>query len=91
MIPGASRQNELITCHTKTIVQQVAVTRAGTINDQYMVFIDANRDIFCTSLKNGSNFDIYKIGKLVHFDGVFRFSIKFEIISIIKNEFQFCS
>lgn len=91
MIPGASRQNELITCHTKTTVQQVAVTRAGTINDQYMVFIDANRDIFCTSLKNGSNFDIYKIGKLVHFDGVFRFSIKFEIISIIKNEFQICS
>lgn len=62
LIPGASRQNEVTTCHTKTTVQQVAVTRAGAINDQYMVFIDANRDIFCTSLKNGSNFEIHKIG-----------------------------
>lgn len=79
LIPGASRQNELITCHTKTIVQQVAVTRAGTINDQYMVFIDTNRDIFCTSLKNGSNFDIYKIGKLIHFDAATCFQIEHQI------------
>lgn len=62
LIPGASRQNEVTTCHTKTTVQQVAVTRAGAISDQYMVFIDGNRDIFCTSLKNGSNFEIHKIG-----------------------------
>lgn len=61
-MPGASRQNEVTTCHTKTTVQQIAVSRAGTIDDQYMVFIDTNRDIFCTSLKNGSNFEIYKIG-----------------------------
>lgn len=62
LIPGASRQNEVTTCHTKTTVQQIAVSRAGTIDDQYLVFVDSNRDIFCTSLKNGSNFEIHKIG-----------------------------
>lgn len=62
LIPGSSRQNEVTTCHTKTIVQQIAVSRAGSMSDQYMVFIDTNRDIFCTSLKNDSNFTIYKIG-----------------------------
>lgn len=61
LIPGA-RQNEVTTCHTKTTVQQIALSRAGTKEDQYIVFIDTNRDIFCTSLKNDSNFEIYKIG-----------------------------
>lgn len=63
LIPGASRQNEAITCHTKATVQQIAVTRAGNLDDQYLVFVDSNHDIFCTSLRNGSNFVIYKIGK----------------------------
>lgn len=62
LIPGASRQNEVTTCHTNTIVQQIAVSRAGTIDDQYLIFVDTNRDIFCTSLKNGSHFEIHKIG-----------------------------
>lgn len=62
LIPSASRQNEIPICHTKTTVQQIAVSRAGNKDDQYMVFIDTNRDIFCTSLANGSHFDIYKIG-----------------------------
>lgn len=74
LMPGASRQNEVTTCHTKTTVQQIAVSRAGTIDDQYMVFIDTNRDIFCTSLKNGSNFEIYKIG------------MRFDLILLMKND-----
>ncbi|XP_031630866.1 intraflagellar transport protein 80 homolog isoform X2 [Contarinia nasturtii] len=65
LIPGASRQNDITTCHTKTTVQQIVVSRAGAINDQYMVFIDTNRDIFCTSLKNDSTFEIHKIGTQV--------------------------
>lgn len=64
LIPGASRQNEVTTCHTKMQIQQIAVSRAGTLEDQYMAFVDSNRDIFCTSLKNGSNFEIYKIGTI---------------------------
>lgn len=62
LIPGASRQNEVTTCHTKTTVQQIAVSRAGTNDDQYLIFVDSNRDIFCTSLRNGANFVIHKIG-----------------------------
>lgn len=60
LIPGASRQNEPSTCQTKTIVQQIAVSRAGSIDDQYLVFVDRNRDLFCTSLR--TNFEVYKIG-----------------------------
>lgn len=71
LIPGASRQNEVTTCHTKTTVHQIAVSRAGTIDDQYLIFVDTNRDIFCTSLKNGSNFEIHKIGE--HFETVNEF------------------
>lgn len=63
LIPGASRQNEATTCHTKATVHQIAVSRAGNLDDQYLVFVDNNRDIFCTSLRNGSNFVIHKIGK----------------------------
>lgn len=63
LIPGASRQNDVTTCHTKATVNQIAVSRAGNLDDQYLIFIDGNRDIFCTSLRNGSNFVIHKIGK----------------------------
>lgn len=62
LIPGASRQNEPSTCHTKTIVKQISVSRAGSIDDQYLVFVDRNRDLFCTSLKTDTSFEIYKIG-----------------------------
>lgn len=62
LIPGASRQNEPSTCHTKTIVKQISVSRAGSIDDQYLVFVDRNRDLFCTSLRTDTNFEIYKIG-----------------------------
>lgn len=64
LIPGASRQNEATICQTKTSVQQIAVSRAGTIQDQYIVFIDSNRDVFCTSLKTDTSFEIFKIGSL---------------------------
>lgn len=67
LIPGASRQNEVITCHTKATVHQIAVSRAGNLDDQYLVFVDSNRDIFCTSLRNGSNFVIHKIGEILKF------------------------
>lgn len=62
LIPGASRQNEPTVCQTKTSVQQIAVSRAGAMQDQYLVFIDRNRDVYCTSLKADSNFEIFKIG-----------------------------
>lgn len=88
LMPGASRQNEVTTCHTKTTVQQIAVSRAGTIDDQYMVFIDTNRDIFCTSLKNGSNFEIYKIG--MHFDLILLTKKKFYLNFDCFQELKYC-
>lgn len=63
LVPGATRQAEAISFPTKTAVQQVAVCRAGNVDDQYMVFVDKNRDVFCTQIKNEPDFKIYKIGK----------------------------
>lgn len=65
-MPGATRQTEPIVYQTKTIVQQIAVNRGGNQNDQYLIFIDGNRDIFCAALKTDANFEIYKIGKYVY-------------------------
>lgn len=64
LISGASRQNESSNCQTKTIVQQIAVSHARSIDDQYLVFVDRNCDLYCTSLRTDSNFEIYKIGSL---------------------------
>lgn len=63
LMPGATRQTEAIPYQTKSAVQQIAVSRAGNLSDQYLVFIDVNRDIFCTSLKSDGSPEIYKIGK----------------------------
>lgn len=64
-MPGATRQTEPIVYQTKTVVQQIAVSRGGNQNDQYLIFIDGNRDIFCAALKTDANFEIYKIGEVV--------------------------
>lgn len=61
-MPSATRQTEPVVHQTKAIVQQIAVSRAGSLNDQYLVFIDSNRDLFCAPLKNDANFEIFKIG-----------------------------
>lgn len=80
LIPGASRQNEVTTCHTKAAVNQIAVSRAGNLDDQYLVFVDNNRDIFCTSLRNGSNFVIHKIGKNFKDNGFSSQNLKKKIV-----------
>lgn len=43
-------------------IKQIAVSRAGKYDDQYIVFIDANRDLFGAEIKNDSDFEIEKIG-----------------------------
>lgn len=63
LVPGALRQTDAPVLQTKTNVQQIVVSRAGTASDQYLVYIDGNRDIFCVSLSSDSNFVIYKIGE----------------------------
>lgn len=63
-MPGATRQAEPIVYQTKSVVQQIAISRGGNQNDQYLIFIDGNRDIFCAALKTDANFEIYKIGEV---------------------------
>lgn len=62
-MPGASRQNEAIIVPTKTGITQVAVCRAGIQEDQYIAYIDVNRDLFCAMIQNnGGSFEFFKIG-----------------------------
>lgn len=75
---AAARQPEAVVIQNKSAVTRVVATRAGHVNHQYVVFIDANRDAFCVinlgTQVNGSNnvgggawsmADVYKIGSQV--------------------------
>lgn len=64
LMPGASRQNEATTLQHKTNLTEISVCRAGHQEDQYIVFIDEHRDLFCATVKRIQNQDeeIYKIG-----------------------------
>lgn len=62
LVPGASRQSEPNSIQTKMQIKQIAVSRAGKYDDQYIVFIDANRDLFGAEIKSDFDFEIEKIG-----------------------------
>lgn len=62
LMPGATRQSDSQTIQNKVNIGQVYVSRAGNQDEQFLVFIDQNRDLFCTTAVTGSNVDIYKIG-----------------------------
>lgn len=62
LVPGASRQTEPNSIQTKLQIRQIAVSRAGKQDDQYIVFIDNNRDLFGAEIKNDSEFEMEKIG-----------------------------
>lgn len=48
----------------KTAIDQIAVSRAGQADQQFIAFIDVNGGLFCTnSLINGGNVEIQKIGE----------------------------
>lgn len=66
LVPGATRQNEPLTVQNKTNIFQVETSRAGTQDNQYLAFIDVNRDVFCTSSISSTNIEIFKIGKKKH-------------------------
>lgn len=65
MVPGASRQTEPNSIQTKMQIKQIAVSRAGKQDDQYIVFIDNNRDLFGAEIRTDSEFEMEKIG--MHF------------------------
>ncbi|XP_058449133.1 intraflagellar transport protein 80 homolog [Malaya genurostris] len=62
LLPGASRQEDAYTIHNKSHLVEVAVCHAGNPDDQYLVFIDVNRDLFITCVQGGPDFVIHKIG-----------------------------
>lgn len=64
LMPGASRQSEATSIQHKINLTEISVCRAGNQEDQYIVFIDEHRDLFCATIKRIQNQDdeIYKIG-----------------------------
>ncbi|KAL9929664.1 intraflagellar transport protein Oseg5 isoform 1-T1 [Glossina fuscipes fuscipes] len=81
LIPGATRQYEPFTLKAKTPISEIAACRAGSVDDQFVVLIDNNRELYITETRNlnssnersalmGSandniNGEIYKIGTQV--------------------------
>lgn len=67
LLPGASRQSEATSLQHKVNITEISVCRAGSQDDQYIVFIDEHRDLFCATIKRIQNQtdEIYKIGTLL--------------------------
>ncbi|XP_058819014.1 intraflagellar transport protein 80 homolog [Topomyia yanbarensis] len=65
LLPGATRQDDAYTIHSKSPLVEIAVCRFGNPDDQYLVFIDVNRDLFITCVQGGPDFIIHKIGTQV--------------------------
>ncbi|EDW46393.1 intraflagellar transport protein 80 homolog [Drosophila sechellia] len=65
LIPGASRQYDPHSLRAKQQLVQIAACRAGSPEDQFVAFIDSNRELFVSESRNlnGERTDeIYKIG-----------------------------
>ncbi|KAH8269341.1 hypothetical protein KR018_005129 [Drosophila ironensis] len=68
LIPGASRQYEPHSLRAKQQLAEIAACQAGTPDDQFVAFIDSNRELFISETRNlsGERADeIYKIGTQV--------------------------
>uniref|UniRef100_A0A182IK28 Uncharacterized protein n=2 Tax=Anopheles atroparvus TaxID=41427 RepID=A0A182IK28_ANOAO len=65
LLPGATRQEEPYTIHSKAPVVEVAVCRFGNPDDQYLVYIDANQDLYITSVHSSPEYVTHKIGTQV--------------------------
>ncbi|XP_017043901.1 intraflagellar transport protein 80 homolog [Drosophila ficusphila] len=65
LIPGASRQYDPHSLKAKQPMAEIAACRAGTQEDQFVAFIDSNRELFVSETRNlsGERTDeIFKIG-----------------------------
>uniref|UniRef100_A0A182JPQ0 Reticulocalbin-3 n=1 Tax=Anopheles christyi TaxID=43041 RepID=A0A182JPQ0_9DIPT len=62
LLPGATRQEEPYSIQSKSPVVEVAVCRFGNPDDQYLVYIDANQDLYITSVHSGPEYVMHKIG-----------------------------
>ncbi|XP_028898144.1 intraflagellar transport protein 80 homolog [Zeugodacus cucurbitae] len=52
LVPGASRQYEPHSLRAKTQISEISACRAGTLDDQYLVLIDNNRELYITETRN---------------------------------------
>lgn len=64
LLPGASRQEDAYQVKHKQLITDICVNRAGSADDQYLVFIDSNRDLYLTSIRN-VDYTLHKIGTQV--------------------------
>lgn len=91
LMPGASRQSEATSIQHKINLTEISVCRAGNQEDQYIVFIDEHRDLFCATVKRIQNQDdeIYKIGNFVRISNDFLlFVASFSKLYLYKHHFQ---
>ena len=65
LLPGATRQEEPYTINSKSTVIEVDVCRFGNPDDQYLVFIDVNHDLFITCVRSSPDYVVHKIGTQV--------------------------
>lgn len=52
LIPGATRQYEPYMLKAKTQIAEISACRSGTVDDQFVVMIDANRELYITETRN---------------------------------------
>lgn len=65
LLPGASRQEDAYQVKHKQLITDVCVNRAGSVDDQYLVFVDSNRDLYLTSIRGAPDYSLHKIGTQV--------------------------
>lgn len=65
LLPGASRQEDAYQIKHKQLITDICVNRIGNVDDQYLVFIDMNRDLYLSVIRNGNDYSLHKIGTQV--------------------------
>lgn len=65
LFPGASRQEDPSQMTHKQLITDICVNRSGSVDDNYLVFIDVNRDLYLTIIRSDSDYKLHKIGTQV--------------------------
>lgn len=61
-LPGATRQDVPHAFQAPTPVSLLALSRASTMNDQYLAFVDDSGDLYISSVRSPNEFNARKIG-----------------------------
>lgn len=65
LLPGATRQNEPMSIKNKLPIEELALSKNGNHDNQYLTFIDASRDLYITQIQSGTNTKVQRIGTQV--------------------------